>query len=1393
MAMKILDGSLLPGAVSDLASKIASEILAFPPILPPGTVTIIQAPGIVAFHLNGVARWIINVRDFAGAPVLTVTGAFPHEVTIQLENARFPGTLLPADFTCLLKPRTLFGTPMELKFVLGGFDAHTNLERWLAGRALAESAVAFNTDVCPLGATSKLALAGQAEARYHPSWLFQITGSGSDLSMISGLGPDISSLAFSLRLLLPGDPSLSAHPKSRRTHVSLAAGANTWHLTPAVTDVGIGKLAASDGLFSRVDIEAGESAATDVARVLVASSTRADALSLKVNGPLTDLDGLPFALALSQPTYAIAFDPTTDHSAGDETTLLSHFGPRPAWLSVDGFALLVGDVPGAPGFEVTTLQDNVTSLRCAPAFLSAAAPLAGNLIATRPLAVTGGLMLPFVTAPGPGPGWGVIAGPAAPGQPQLSLPDFAVSLLRRDDLLSLDFLFFNLAIEAGGGGLPRLVVKDRNQSAYLVARFHAPQNIAEQAFFEPFSPPPASPPYAPPKGFVPSTPPDPPTAPPVKNLAAGPSRLAFQLPSGLTQIEYSIAELLNWASFEQSVVPVAQSIPKPIRQPQAFETAIEAPWRLFLSPNRTGAWAHSATPVTSDGKTELWHTRLAVRRQSGREFVADETLPRAVRAVWSPDYSSGALPPHHEPPVPFRMPMDANDRDQIVRLSSDFSIHGYHPPAISANKLYLTALGAWMDVLGDFNPRSANPQEPTGAFLPDVPQFSVEQWRHKAAMARDNYVRVVYAGNLCHPGHRSSLVKVTERKLQEAPDGTTTAYLRQSFFLIVREPLKDYGFLGAHDRRAFPFRRLRITTLVTPPLDPPAVVDGHYAFFPTVNGKRFQFHLVGEDAEGQTADFTTPLFFMELGGNPSAAAAAWKVSGETTRNMAGQKIAFAQSAKPGDTTLHASTMTIGAKVRTGDPPFFPAMEQAEVNVPAIQQITGGAGAMTVEYFPDYLANDFKAGGVFVQKQGSALPVGFNGQQSGGIATPSMQVSGLSRRFGTVSGPIADIGGGTFNPANFFGDSKATLFGVIPLSKIIQGIFGDNTVPALVTERSASQITTKLHFEPAVQDVGIPPGKPIVSLKFGPTTPHFTIDAIIVTPLTGGGTPQTSVKGVLSDFSLDLAGVIKLTFNSLTFDAPAGKKLNLFADLPDDPDPLQFEGDLSFLNELRKCIPNNGFVDPPSLDVSPEGVTVGYTLAIPSIGVGVFSIENISLGAHLTLPFLPPSPLRFRFNFSEREHPFLVTVSLLGGGGFFAIELGPDGVEMLEASIEFGANVSISVVVASGNVHIMAGVYLKLDFATKESQLTGYLRAGGSLDVLGLISASVEFYLGFTYYFDPPCKIAGEATVTIEVHVLFFSASVHASLRREFGDPKISFQDLIDSREVWTDYCEAFAA
>ena len=398
-----------------------------------------------------------------------------------------------------------------------------------------------------------------------------------------------------------------------------------------------------------------------------------------------------------------------------------------------------------------------------------------------------GSVLPFAAAPGASPGWGVLCVPAEAGGRTLSLPDFSVSVVRREDLLALDFLFFNLALEAGGDAPPALVRKDPTQPSYLVARFDAPQNIAEQAYFEetPDTTPTPHPP-PPPGTDLQSLPAEDPGSPgfpaQAQVRAAGPSRLAFRFPDGTDLLPYALDSLLDWVALEQSVVAVAQmpdvnqtGVPAPaplepapiIAPPALTETAIEAPWRLYLSPNYSGTWAHSPTPVTLSERTELWHTRLAVRTEpSTQQFNADETIPPRVRAVWSPDYSPGAIPGHPEPPfdpnsasAPFRMSLDPDDRDQIVRLSSDFylsvavaNVEPYTPVSIATDKLYLSSLGAWLDVEGDWT-------EPLPFAFDQT--FSVEQWRHRATMARDSYVRVVYAGFLLPFGNRASLVKVT--------------------------------------------------------------------------------------------------------------------------------------------------------------------------------------------------------------------------------------------------------------------------------------------------------------------------------------------------------------------------------------------------------------------------------------------------------------------------------------------------------------------------------------------------------------------------------------------------------------------------------------------------------
>ena len=89
-------------------------------------------------------------------------------------------------------------------------------------------------------------------------------------------------------------------------------------------------------------------------------------------------------------------------------------------------------------------------------------------------------------------------------------------------------------------------------------------------------------------------------------------------------------------------------------------------------------------------------------------------------------------------------------------------------------------------------------------------------------------------------------------------------------------------------------------------------------------------------------------------------------------------------------------------------------------------------------------------------------------------------------------------------------------------------------------------------------------------------------------------------------------------------------------------------------------------------------------------------------------------------------------------------------------------------------------------------LTGYLRVGGSLSVLALVTVSVEFNLSFTYA--EKGKAYGRATLTIQIEIAFFSKSVDLTVERTFagqsGDPK--FRDMFTTPAVWGDYALAFA-
>jgi hypothetical protein len=236
--------------------------------------------------------------------------------------------------------------------------------------------------------------------------------------------------------------------------------------------------------------------------------------------------------------------------------------------------------------------------------------------------------------------------------------------------------------------------------------------------------------------------------------------------------------------------------------------------------------------------------------------------------------------------------------------------------------LALSSLGAWLDSRGAW----------------DYPQplgLSVEEWRHRATLGRDHYVRVVYAGFLFPFGHRASVIKVTERQFHDELPGKP-AYLRQRMFLVVREPLRTFrtsglGYKGDTDDprngeqfdRMMPFQVVRITTRVSPLLDRPEndQINGlkQGCFWPRVKGQPFKFHLIASDAVGNYVDLTMPLIFVgkeETDKDYAASivpddlvaaydSATWPDTSQrrATVPIYGQRVAFAESAVPDDTTF----------------------------------------------------------------------------------------------------------------------------------------------------------------------------------------------------------------------------------------------------------------------------------------------------------------------------------------------------------------------------------------------------------------------------------------------------------------------------------------------------------
>jgi hypothetical protein len=825
------------------------------------------------------------------------------------------------------------------------------------------------------------------------------------------------------------------------------------------------------------------------------------------------------------------------------------------------------------------------------------------------------------------------------------------------------------------------------------------------------------------------------------------------------------------------------------------------------------------------------------------------------RGHWDPPHALRFIP---WPPLLFAadLPLVA-DGIQVAETAAPAEVRSEAQPiadgARAAEAIAPGAnLAARLGALADnrfVKPAVARPTIPP--ILPGIPitgeQLDLSEWVHIAAQGRDHYVRIVYEGHLYPFGHRAALIKITERKFIDTavPEGGTTpvAHMIQREYIVVREPEKFYrgqlnGLPETLAGRKMPLTKIRLTTLVTPDLHQPLPIIGgtNFSFWIQTGGspQDFLFHAVATDISGHQIEFTTPLIFASLtdtgGGFPhlSTIQGVYSASGERRAcPVPKQKMTYAPR-NPADTTDNTTLATSALYFDTDSHAslvasfggYMPILYKAAVHIPAIEQLLGTDTNTTIRLYDPYIQNDLDPhAGVFaeiVKDTGAALvadqmPVTFTADKAGGIATPNLNLSNLSRAHGPLAGSAANAAQDAFDANDFFGglsgDLIPKLFGAIKLTDLLPiggGASAATNAPKtqFSVEDGGKTIVVRFDWKPNVRKVPDVPGlSDLISFTPKlPPDPNPTVLAIdgeirkpVAVPPNPPGPGSFAFNGRLTHFRLDILNAIALHFVAFTFSAGSNKKLDVKVDL--DPDkPFEFEGDLAFVQDLSNIIPPGTFGDGPSIDLTPApGVHVGYGVTLPPAAVGVFSLENIKLSAGLDLPLLTGKPL-VDFSFAERAHPFLLTVSLLGGGGFLHVQLDAEGMKMLEAAFEFGANASINLGVASGGVHIMAGIYfsMQIESGSTKATLQGYLRMGGELSVLGIISMSLEFVLSFTY--DSERKASGRATLTVAVKVLFFSTSVAISVEKRFGgsgsDP--TFAQLISSAGVWASYANAYA-
>jgi hypothetical protein len=597
-----------------------------------------------------------------------------------------------------------------------------------------------------------------------------------------------------------------------------------------------------------------------------------------------------------------------------------------------------------------------------------------------------------------------------------------------------------------------------------------------------------------------------------------------------------------------------------------------------------------------------------------------------------------------------------------------------------------------------------------------------------------------------------------------------------------------------------------------------------------------------------------------------------------TMGLGGRRVKFAPLAgtTAGSTTHPTLSLTLGAATSVSDPQavtadqppqvievatpptketlqgenqpaFYPTVQSAQLRLAAAEAlarrpVTDSAGSgVSFSYFGPYVVGpgftDDSAppgsnpGAVYAQATdysaqtpGSGPGLTFPGDAVGAVATPNICISGLSARAGPVSGPLATYAQeGRANPQDYFNVAGAAslpqFLGGIQLADVLgefsaslpgAPVLSQTDDPTTGTRQVVYELRASLVSWPSDNAVFLPRGSQSLSLTTTVTQEQSK-------------PPTTVVQGSFSPFDIYIASTngdrdfIKLPIERATFTSRSGSKPDFKVEIGQ----VEFQGSLAFLNALQRFLEGlggSGF----TVTAGAKQITAGTSVGLPSIDVGVLSLEHLGMTASLVLPYTS-QPAKATFGFASQEHPFLVSVAMFGGGGYVQLSMGLTTVEAVTVSIDFSGNFSLDVGVASGGISLVAGITYVWTNASG-STMTGFVRLSGSIYALGVIGIGVELDLSLSYHSDGTTSyVEGAAELVASIHLIFFSIDIDVSVHKQFAGSSVAstpsgaalssarshrlpshtdvaddtpvvppvFKDLFSSDD-WSSYCRKFA-